>query len=317
MWSWNFPPAPKYSADDVPDMTGKVVFITGGSSGIGKELARVLITKNAKVYIAGRSMKKSQEAIEELKTATGKSEAIVQAIGMDLSDLASVKAGVDDFLSKESRLDVLYNNGGVMNRPHSELTKDGLDIQFATNVLGHFYLTKLLMPTLLASAKTAPEGKVRVIEVSGGGVMIAPSAKVGGPVVIDSLIDGPTRNKFDAQTLFCQSKSGQALHAMALSRRFADQGIVCISLHPGIITTPLWNEGNNKMPWLKKMSYGVEYGALTPLYAGTSTDALEFNGKFLVPWARVGECRSDHYNVAVQDAMWNWCEEAITKYGPK
>ena len=126
-----FPPKPTWTAEDVPDQTGKVVIVTGGNSGIGKEITRVranlryffsqsshteyesciqvLLSKGAKVYIATRSKEKSDTAIEELKRETGKES--VFYLKLDLSDLVSVKTAAEEFIGKETELHTLYNNG--------------------------------------------------------------------------------------------------------------------------------------------------------------------------------------------------------------
>lgn len=103
-----------------------------------------------------------------------------------------------------------------MRPPLSQLTKHGHDMQFGTNVLGHFYLTQLLLPTLVASAKTAPDGsgKARVVNISSSGHLFAPGSKDGGPVNLDSLVDGPTRNKFQTGLLYYQSKAVSMLRRL-------------------------------------------------------------------------------------------------------
>jgi len=166
-----FPPKPTWSVEEVPDQTGKTVIITGGNNGIGKETAKVLLSKGAKVYIASRSEERSQQAIEELKRETGKES--VFFLKLDLADLVSVKAAAEEFIAKESQLHTLYNNGGVY-AVIDKLTSQGFDMQFGTNVLGHFYFTKLLLPVLTATAKDAPAGSVRVVNVASLGHYMTP-----------------------------------------------------------------------------------------------------------------------------------------------
>lgn len=94
-----------------------------------------------------------------------------------------------------------------MTPPIDQLTKYGHDLQFGTNVLGHFYLTQLLLPTLIASAKSSPEGKARVVNVSSTAHLRSTSASAGGPVLLDTLVDGPKRREMDTGRLYSQSKS--------------------------------------------------------------------------------------------------------------
>ncbi|KAG6808463.1 hypothetical protein H0H92_004035, partial [Tricholoma furcatifolium] len=183
-----------FSVDDIPDLAGRVMIVTGANT--GKETAKALLAHNAKVYIAARNKEKTEAAIEDLKAATGK-EAIF--LKVDLADLPSIKAGAEEFLSKEKELHVLFNNGGVMIPPIELLTEQGYDLQFGTNVLGHFYLTKLLLPALLAGAKSSSDGKARVVNTSS-------SAHMSGALDFNTFKDSPKRKKTASFTLYAQSK---------------------------------------------------------------------------------------------------------------
>ncbi|THU95617.1 NAD(P)-binding protein [Dendrothele bispora CBS 962.96] len=120
-----FIPKPTWSIEKMPDMTGKVVIVTGGSAGIGKVTVKALLEKNATVYLAARNEKKSLDL-------PGKGV----FISLDLADLYSVKAAAQEFLRKETRLHILINNGGIMMTPKDQFSPQGYDLQFATNVLG-------------------------------------------------------------------------------------------------------------------------------------------------------------------------------------
>ncbi|KAJ8591108.1 NAD(P)-binding protein [Rhizopogon salebrosus TDB-379] len=294
----SFPPKSKFRVDDIPDLTGKVIIVTGGNTGIGKETAKALLAHNAKVYVAARSQEKVEAAIKDLKNSTGK-EAIF--LKLDLGDLKSVKAAAEEYLSKETKLDVLFNNAGVMVPPKDLLTMDGYDLQFGTNVLGHFYFTKLLLPTLLATAKSAPDGKVRVITTSS-------SAHTLGGLNFNTFKDCPARKKLSIWELYGQSKTAP----LELARRYGSEGIVSISLNPGNIKTDLQRHVSSfQRGVFNYFLYDVEYGALTQLYAGTVPEAVELNGKYLVPWARVGPTRKDAQDPKIGEALWGWLEEQV------
>ncbi|THH01123.1 hypothetical protein EW026_g1516 [Hermanssonia centrifuga] len=192
-----FPPKPTFSVDQIPDLDGQVVLITGGNTGIGKETAKVLLAQNAKVYVAGRNIQKVEEAIRDLKEETGKQ---AYALQLNLADLKSVKQAAEEFQTKETQLHVLFNNAGVMFPPIESLTTDGYDQQFGTNVLGHFYFTKLLTPMLLTTAVSTPGGRVRVINTSSMGHLMGNKY-----IDYDTLKDGPKRLKM-GQKLYFQSK---------------------------------------------------------------------------------------------------------------
>ncbi|EAU85783.2 hypothetical protein CC1G_15043 [Coprinopsis cinerea okayama7 len=128
-----FPPKPTWGVDDIPDLTGKVVIVTGATAGIGQETAKALLAHNAKVYVAARSETKAEETIRVLKELTGKEALFLK---LDLGDLKSVKQAAEEFQRKETELHILFNNAGVGATPIEMTTVQGYDMQFGTNVLG-------------------------------------------------------------------------------------------------------------------------------------------------------------------------------------
>jgi len=158
----------KWTFEDIPDQTGRVVLVTGGNTGLGYVTCQELLAKGAKVYLAGRQSQKSEDAIERLKKETGKDN--VHLLPVDLSELKSVRTAAETFLSKEKRLDILINNAGVLAVPVDELTKDGYDMHFGVNLLAHHHLTVLLLPALIAADTPA-----RVVNLSSFGHQFAPA----------------------------------------------------------------------------------------------------------------------------------------------
>ncbi|KAK7055760.1 NAD(P)-binding protein [Favolaschia claudopus] len=297
-----FPPKSKYSVDQIPDLSGKVMIVTGANIGVGKETAKALLQHNAKVYIASRSPEKAKEAIDELKAQTGKEAEFLQ---LDLADLPSIKRAAEEFIQKESRLHVLFNNAGVMIPPIEQLTKQGYDMTFGTNVLGHFYFTKLLLPTMITTAET--EGKpARVINTSS-----TASEIFGQDINYNTLKDSPARKKMGAQVLYFQSKFANVAFSNELHRRYADKGIVSCSLNPGNLKSGLQRhmEGIQKTI-INMMLYPTPYGALTQLYAGTSEEGVNFGGKYLIPWARQTH-RNPSTNPEWERTLWTWLEEQV------
>ncbi|KAF8843276.1 NAD(P)-binding protein [Paxillus ammoniavirescens] len=300
--SQSFPPKSTFNVSDIPDLTGRIVIVTGANTGIGKETVKALLQHNAKVYLAARNQAKSEAAIQELKLSTG-SEAIF--LKLDLGNLKAVKAAAEEFLSKETRLDVLINNAGVMFSPTEDLTANGYDLQFGTNVLGHHYLTKLLLPTLISTAKASSDGKARVVTVSS-------SAHVMGSLNFGTFKDTSARKNISTHTLYAQSKYGNVVFALELDRRCKSEGIVSISLNPGNIRSDLQRHmGSISRSLLRTMLYDTTHGALTQLYAATSPAAAELGGQYLVPWARIGPSRKDAHDPKLGQALWEWCEEQV------
>ncbi|KAI5118896.1 hypothetical protein M0805_002812 [Coniferiporia weirii] len=303
--SESFPPKSRFNVEDIPDLSGKIVIVTGGYSGVGKETVKALLSKNATVYVAGRSKDKGEQAIQELKEATGKEAVFLQ---LDLASLASVRKAVEEFLSKGAKLHILFNNAGVMYCPVTELTEDGYDMQFGTNVIGHFYLTTLLLPALFEGAKDSPDGKARVVTTSSIGHSLFPA------VDYDALTDTPKRSSYSTHELYCQTKLANVMFARELAKRYADQGIVSTSCNPGNLRTNLqrYTTGAQKkiLNWL---CHPASFGALTQLYAGTSPETVDFNGKYFIPWARVGTASKAALNDEQSEKLWNWLDQEVQK----
>jgi len=301
-----FAPKSKFAAEDIPDLAGKVVIVTGGNTGIGKETVKALLAKNAKVYLAARSEERSKAAIEDLKQATGK-EAIW--LRLDLSSLKSVKDAAEDFLGKEAELHILFNNAGAMGAPIDQLTVDGYDMTWGTNALGPFYFTKLLLPALFKAS--TPENKSRVINTSSAGSIAAVSV-YGSGLDFATFKDSPRRRKCSSSELYGQSKFGNVVFTQELARRYGDK-IVTTAVHPGIIRSELGRNYANLESGFSKLLlrflYPTPQGALTQLWAGTSPETANLNGEYLIPWARVGKPRSNDPELGKE--LWTWFEEQV------
>ncbi len=161
-------------------LLNQVYIVTGSNTGVGKELAKILYAKNAKVYIAARSQEKAETAMEEIRKASPASNGSLTFLRLDLADLTTIKGSADTFLAAEKKLHVLFNNAGVM-MPVSEVLKtpQGHEIHLGVNNLGTFMFTKLLTPILVATAKTEPPSTVRVVWVSSSGAEMIGEKKVG------------------------------------------------------------------------------------------------------------------------------------------
>ncbi|KAI0738867.1 NAD(P)-binding protein [Daedaleopsis nitida] len=298
-----YPPKSKFSVDQIPDLTGRVVLVTGGNSGIGYETVKALLQHNAKVYLGARSKEKAEAAIASLKATTGK-EAIFHEL--DIGSLAATKKSAEAFLARESELHVLFNNAGVMWPPMDWLTDDGYDLQWGTNVVAPFLLTELLMPLLIAGVATSPDHHARVITTSS-------SAAYARTLNWDTFKDGPARRKLTTMDLYNQSKHANVVVARQFAKRYTDKGIISISVNPGNIRTELTRYAPRIQHKLLDLFllYPTPQGALTQLFAGTMPEALNYNGEFLIPWARLGKCRPEAYDDAVGERLWAWLEEEV------
>lgn len=211
-----------WTAADLPDLSGRVCVVTGGNSGIGLETARELARKGGVVVIACRDAAKAGAAIDEIRS--GVPHAALEALPLDLSDLASIRKFAAALRGRHSRIDVLCNNAGVMAIPYRR-TADGFEMQLGTNHLGHFALTGLLLDLLLA----APDARV---------VTVSSNAHRIGRIDFDDLQGARRYSKWRA---YAQSKLANLLFAYELARRAEKGGtrLVSVAAHPGYAATNL------------------------------------------------------------------------------
>ncbi|KAI8088061.1 uncharacterized protein B0P05DRAFT_465076 [Gilbertella persicaria] len=220
------------SAEDIikiynTDLSGKVAIVTGANSGIGLETARVLALAGAKVIVPCRTLEKATQAISNIQKNVPHSVDLVP-MQIDLSDLATIKTFVDQFLQLNLPLNLLINNAGVMGCPKT-MTKDGFEIQFGVNHLGHFYLTTLLLDKLKASESS------RVVVLSSSG-----NRQFCSPEGID--FDNLNGEKIYRPCLaYGQSKLCNILFAKELQRRLDAEGadVIVTSVHPGAVKSNL------------------------------------------------------------------------------
>ncbi|KAH9828676.1 uncharacterized protein C8Q71DRAFT_792917 [Rhodofomes roseus] len=314
IWYWrrlhrqSYPPEPTFSMDQMPDLTGQVMLVTGGNAGLGKETVKALLEHNAKVYMGARDEQKARAAIEELKEKTGKEAVFLE---LNLANLASVKKSAEDFLSKEKQLHVLFNNAGVTCMPIEWVTDDGYDLTFGTNVVGPFLFTKLLLPTILASRESTHDKHPRVIWLSSLAAYLS-------PLIWDTFKDGPARLKAGSNSMYQQSKIANTILARQCARRYGEQGLVSLSVNPGTVQTDVMKyatEKDKKFTALLYTFWPVERGVLTSLWAGTMPEPIKHNGEFAVPWARICDpCRPEAYDDEIGNRLWDWLEEEVEPY---
>ncbi len=212
-----------WTFNDIPDQTGRTAIVTGANTGIGLETARMLALRGADVVLACRNMQKANAARDAIteQRPSGK----VTAMELDLSDLDSVAAFAQDFGASHDRLDLLINNAGVMVPPLGR-TRQGFELQFGTNHLGHFALTARLLPLVLRT----PAARV---------VIVSSTAQNMGRIDFDDL-NWQTR-RYRAWAAYCQSKLANMMFALELQRRLAASGssVIATAAHPGWTATDL------------------------------------------------------------------------------
>ncbi len=212
-----------WNADQIPDQSGRLAVITGATSGIGMEAARVLAQKQAKVILAVRNVAKGEDVAKAIRTQAPAAEVSVREL--DLSSLASIQRFAEALAGDRRRLDLLINNAGVMMCPYAQ-TRDGFEIQFGTNHLGHFALTLRLLP-LLAQARDS-----RVVTVSS-------LAHKRGKLDFSDL--GWSRRRYSTVQAYCDSKLANLYFTYELARRIEAAGAnpKVTAAHPGWTATDL------------------------------------------------------------------------------
>ncbi|XWS55691.1 hypothetical protein CRYUN_Cryun09bG0022600 [Craigia yunnanensis] len=213
------------------DGTNLTAIITGGASGIGLETTRVLALRGVHVVIAARNLKAANEAKTIILTKD--ETARVDVLELDLCSIKSIRAFAENFNALNLPLNILINNAGIMFCPF-QLSQDGIEVQFATNHIGHFLLTNLLLDKMKYTAKaTGIQG--RIVNLSS----IAHSHCYKNGIRFDHISD---KTGYNDKRAYGQSKLANILHANELSRRLQEEGvnITVNSVHPGLIMTPLF-----------------------------------------------------------------------------
>jgi NAD(P)-dependent dehydrogenase (short-subunit alcohol dehydrogenase family) len=213
----------KWTAADVPDQSGRVVIVTGSNTGIGYGAAAVLAAKGAHTVLAVRNLDKGSEAVERIKAANPNATVTLQQL--DLTSLDNIRTAADELRAKFPRIDLLINNAGVMYTDKSS-TKDGFELQFGTNHLGHFALTGQLLDHIL------PVEGSRVVTVSSVG------HRIRAKIHFDDLnLD----NNYNRVVAYGQSKLANLLFTYELARRLAAKGAptIATAAHPGAADTDL------------------------------------------------------------------------------
>lgn len=277
-----FPPQPTLTEANLPSQKGRVFIVTGGYSGVGLELCTILYQAGGKVYLAGRSEEKGQAAILKIKANPAAAPAEVVFLHLALDDLATIKPAVEKFNSLEGRLDVLFNNAAVSNPPQGSVSSQGHELQMATNCLGPYLFTQLLLLTLRRTAQTAPAATVRVIWTSS--IIVDLTASQHGLIVSD--LENPPS---DQQLNYTNTKVGNWFLASALATQVGLGGILSLTQNPGNLKTPLIRH----MPWwvgvaTAPLLHSPRMGAYTELWAGLSSDVtMQDGGKYVLPWGRL------------------------------
>ena len=298
----------KWTKENMPDLTGKVVIVTGANSGLGLASTKAFAAKGATVIMACRNMSKAEKAKAEVLAGTP--NANLDLMPLDNASLASVKAFSDAFKAKYDRLDILLNNAGVMAIPRTE-TEDGFEMQLGVNHLAHFALTGYLLDVIIST----PGARIH---------STSSSAAFNGQINFDDLMG---KENYGRWTAYSQSKLTNAVFATELNRRLKAAGhdTIANSSHPGLVMTNLQTNSLEKSdaPLMERVLYStfgklmaqdVEMGVLPQLYASAAPDAK--GGVFYGPkmmrlrgYPDEQKCNDTLADAAVLKRFWEVSEE--------
>ena len=274
------------------ELSGRTFLVTGANAGIGYATAQDLAARGGRVYLACRSREKGEAAAAAIAAAADSDR--VQALRLDLADLASVRECAKEFLAVGEPLHVLINNAGVGGARGR--TADGFEIHFGINHLGHFALTQALLPLLRESAPA------RIVSVASDAHYQAKG------INFEAL-----RNRTKGITglpEYAVSKLCNVLFAAELGRRLAGTGVTTYSLHPGVVASEIWR----RVPWparqiMTRRMLTIQQGARTSLYCATSDDVAGASGKYY------DNCREAEPSKLVTPELaarvWEYSEAAI------
>lgn len=298
-----------WTTNNIPDQTGKTVIVTGANVGIGYETALALYNAGATVMLACRDPKRAKDGLAELQKTNGKGQ--LESAKLDLSDLDSVKRFSKDFIQNHHQLDILINNAGVSMPPASK-TKQGYELQFGVNFLGHFALTGLLYPLL----KSTPNS--RIVTVSSNGYQTA-------VIDFDNL---KSEISYEPLREYRQSKLADLIFSVELHRRITAKGdkVLSIAAQPGANKTELTRHLSEEaiQAGIERLGEFMDpwQGALPSLYAAVSDDAK--GGNLYEPdedgyrgYPTLASIRENALDKVVAERLWNLAEQITGIHFPE
>lgn len=287
-------------------MTRRCAVVTGASSGVGKSAARMLAERGWHVIAHGRDPRRSEAALAELRAAAAP-EARVDMVRCDLALLSDTARMAEEIAGLTTRVHVLINNAGGV-RDHREITPEGNEITFAGNHLGHFLLTKRLMPLLEATAAGNEPGTVRVLATSSEGHKVAP------PFDWDDL---QRANGWVTGTNYCLAKLCNMLFTRELARRGAPLGIVANAIHPGEART---NFAAHAEPWMARMideqnHVSPDVGGATLAWLASAPEAGRITAGYFYDSSRPLDLVPAATDDATAARLWEESEKLLARCG--
>ena len=290
----------KWTSDDVPGQQARLAVVTGANTGLGFETAQVLAARGASVVLAVRDIEKGKRAAARIAGTAPGANVMVQHL--DLTSLDSIRAAAGELRAKHPRIDLLINNAGVMLTPR-QTTRDGFELQFGTNHLGHFALTGLLLEQML------PVPGSRVVTVS------SLAHRIQARINFDDL---QGERSYSRVAAYSQSKLANLMFTYELQRRLSGAGTtIAVAAHPGLASTELARNTPAIVAffYLRVMTQKAAMGALPTLRAATDPSVL--GGQYYGPrgffgargYPKLAESSGQSHDTAIQRRLWTVSQE--------
>lgn len=292
---------------DIPSLHGKVILVTGGNAGLGKQAVLEYARHYPRrIWLAARDLDKAKAAVDEIHAQVA--DVSIKPLQMDLTTFQSVQKAVKQFTAEEDRLDILMLNAGIMASAPG-LTEDGYEIQFGTNHMGHALLTKLLIPVLDKTVKISADGDVRIVSLSSTAHQRGPQEGID----FGSLKMAAASN-MGPYIRYGQSKLANVLFVRQLAKLYPQFTVVAV--HPGVVKTGLVS-GTSGLPFLTRIlatlaSYfftPVDQGARNQLWASVSKNVK--SGEYYEPVGISGRSCALGKDDDLAKALWDWTEREL------
>jgi NAD(P)-dependent dehydrogenase (short-subunit alcohol dehydrogenase family) len=269
------------------DLAGKNFIVTGANTGIGRVTALELARRGAHVIMACRSIDKAKPVVDAIVNETGNKN--VELVQLDLGDLASVRRCANDLLARDLPIHGLINNAGLAGQ--RGLTKDGFEIQFGTNHLGHYLFTRMLLDRIKQA------GTARIVNV-------ASESHYGAKGIDWDAVQKRTRTT-TAMREYGVSKLANVLFTKELARRLEGTKVTTYALHPGVVATDVWRRVPRPLAWLmKRFMWTPEKGAQTSLRCATDAELAGETGRYYDKDGREKQPNRLADDVELAKALW-------------
>lgn len=276
------------------DLSGRTFYVTGANSGIGRATAEALAARGAGVVLAARSEERTRPVLDAIRARQPRAK--IEFALLDLADLASVRRAAQAFLDGGRALDGLINNAGVAGT--RGLSADGFDLTYATNHIGPFLLTNLLLPAV----QRAPQGRI---------VNVASVAHLSAKGIDWSLLERRTEPRRARFADYAVTKLMNVLHAKELARRLGGTRVTTYALHPGGVASNIWRSVPQPVRWiLLQFLDSNEDGARTPVYCATAPELATATGRYYDK-SREATCGPLADDPALAAELWTRTEAAI------